>query len=106
MHINLSPKDIVAGAIAYPRRMCGIYFLVDDGEIVYVGQAVDLRRRLVEHYELGAKPFDSYFFLPTNESDLDAVEAHYIHALKPKYNHAKSWGRQPIKYLLSQVPPV
>lgn len=70
-----------------PRWMTsGVYFLVHLGKVVYVGQSVGVQARIAQHAAEGAKEFTHAFFLPVPPSDLDAVEASFIRALRPPYN--------------------
>jgi len=64
----------------------GVYFLYRDGVVVYVGQAVDIRRRIGQHLGEGAKRFDAVSSIPCNPSRLDAVEQYYIKRFTPEYN--------------------
>ena len=65
----------------------GVYFLCHEGAVVYVGQSVNVFGRVGAH--IGAKTFDSVWFVRVPPSDLDFVEGRLIHTLKPKYNHDK-----------------
>jgi hypothetical protein len=67
----------------------GIYFLHCCGEVVYVGQAVDVRRRLGNHVSEGTKPFDAVSMMPCDVDDLDARERHFIQQLLPRYNSCR-----------------
>lgn len=64
----------------------GIYFLYDREVVVYVGQAVDVRRRIADHIGQGLKRFDAVSFIPCRPDTLLAVERTYIERLRPKYN--------------------
>jgi len=66
----------------------GVYFLYRDGVVVYVGQAVDVRRRIGVHIGEGVKVFDSVSFVPCAQSGLLALEKQYIERLQPEYNKA------------------
>jgi hypothetical protein len=65
---------------------CVIYFLVHDGEVVYVGQSADWPARLVTHVKQGEKRFDSVFTLGVDRLSLREVESKYIKEFQPKYN--------------------
>lgn len=64
----------------------GIYFLSRAGKVVYVGQAVDMRRRIGQHIAEGTKAFDAVSGLACNLADLNAEERRYIVRLLPEYN--------------------
>lgn len=64
--------------------LSAVYFLVDRGEVVYVGQSVNFLRRVLKHME--KKVFDRAFYVPTPMADLVATEKKYIRRFRPKYN--------------------
>lgn len=66
--------------------ICGIYFLVNKDEVIYVGKSINIVIRILSHYR-SPKIFTSIKYLECNEKDLDKLETHYIVALKPKYNN-------------------
>jgi hypothetical protein len=68
-------------AAVYP----GVYFLVKDNEVVYVGQSVSVAKRIGAHFE--NKDFDHAFCMRVPRSDMNYVEGQFIRALKPKYNY-------------------
>lgn len=71
----------------------GIYFLIKNGEIVYVGQSSDIYRRISEH-RLGVpkrkgppKDFDEWDYYEIEDEDKrDVVEYFLINLLKPRLN--------------------
>lgn len=63
----------------------GIYFLLDDGEVVYVGKTTNVYGRIVQH--LVDKKFDRYYFHPCKPYEVDELEVKYILAYEPKYNN-------------------
>lgn len=65
-----------------------IYFLIQNDEVVYVGQSSNLTLRVATHRD--QKEFDRvlYFFHP--QDLLNHTEAALIRYLKPKYNIAQS----------------
>lgn len=69
------------------RPACGIYFLINEDEIVYVGKSVDLHRRVAEHYAHW-KQFDCYTYIACLPEQLDQLERHYIRDLRPSLNVA------------------
>jgi len=76
--------EIIDGAIP-AHASIGVYFLIRQGVIVYVGQTTDLLGRLARHRRLG-REFDSYNFIPVDRGRLDEVESAYIAALMPQMN--------------------
>jgi hypothetical protein len=88
---KLSVAEIVERAEAYrvgfgPDER-GIYFLLSEGEIVYVGKSYSVRERLSQHWFEKVKPFDAVsFVLPVPEKFIDAVESFYVHSFNPPFN--------------------
>lgn len=70
----------------------GIYFLYSCGQLVYVGQAVNVHMRVLGHISEGTKQFDSFGWIPFPEGDLDEFEANYIIELKPPLNKSLPHG--------------
>jgi hypothetical protein len=68
------------------QLLCGIYFLCQGGEVVYVGQSITVAARVSSHASEGIKQFDSAWFVPCEEWRLGCVEAHWIEVLRPRYN--------------------
>jgi len=66
-------------------RVVGIYFLVKDNDIVYVGQSIEVPSRVRGHKSTGKK-FDSAYFIPVPEAALNEVERAFIAVLKPPLN--------------------
>lgn len=66
----------------------GVYFLVEDDEVVYVGQSTNPAARIPDHAQ--HKKFTRVYMVPVPPSALDEVEGALIRTLKPKYNF---WGR-------------
>ena len=78
----VSEQYIVAKA-EYFENQCGVYFLVKDNRVVYVGQSVQISARLADHAK--TKNFDSYAFIRCDKEKLNVLESLYIHALSPEY---------------------
>lgn len=66
-------------------KYTNIYYLYKAGEIVYIGQAVDIISRLAAHMK--QKEFDDckYFRIPYDENRT-RIEIEHIKHHKPKYN--------------------
>lgn len=84
---SLSEKDLKGGFIGDysdgQSPVKSIYFLTLDGGVVYVGQTLDITKRIGGHRE---KLFDSFSFINVNESDASNVESNYIVKFNPDYN--------------------
>lgn len=76
--------SIRATRTAAPKTGCGVYFLFDDDNVVYVGQSVEIAARIGQHAK--TKGFDSYAWIAVPEELLDAVEQFYITTLQPPLN--------------------
>lgn len=70
----------------------GIYFLVKNGEVVYVGQSVNPGFRIATHMADDRKDFDSAFLVPVPASRLNDVEGAMIRLLRPRLNGGKRAG--------------
>lgn len=79
----LGESAIVAGAMAW-AKVSGIYFLIRDGRVVYVGQSVDVFGRISTHQR--DKTFDAIAYVPCERHLLDKMESLYIHTLRPPLN--------------------
>lgn len=76
-------EEIVASATDW-YNVCGVYFLLLKGEIVYIGQSVSVAARVSSHRS--SKDFDSVAFVHCEEEFLDVLETLYILAYSPKLN--------------------
>lgn len=79
----MNESEILARAVAL-NSLSGVYFLIRDGKVTYVGQAKNVMARINAH--IGEKQFDSFSFLPVAADKLDAIEALYIVWLRPAEN--------------------
>ena len=77
--------DLLQGDYRFPA----VYFLHDEGEIVYVGQSKTLRWRIEQHLSEGVKTFDAVSFARCCVSRLLEVEGEYIRKLSPRYNNCQ-----------------
>lgn len=69
----------------------GVYFLVFDDVVVYVGQSIHVMARVAWHTR--DKIFDRAFYVPVDPKELDAVEGAFIRALAPKWNGRTDVGK-------------
>lgn len=67
-----------------------VYFLLRGRVVVYVGQSVQLLRRIISHQ--ADKEFDRVLFIVVPATQLSEIERKFIKLLKPEYNvmHNKS----------------
>lgn len=68
----------------YCHKTPCIYFLLQEGVIVYVGMSTSLQVRISSHSQ--DKIFDRVLYLDYHDSNIEEVEASFIRYLKPKYN--------------------
>lgn len=66
--------------------ICGIYFLIEGDEIVYVGQSRDILARIGVHHREGEKVFSTFFYIRCEVAAMADLEADYIVSLAPRYN--------------------
>lgn len=66
--------------------MIGIYLLKYQNSVVYVGQSVDVKRRIKEHKQEKKKKFDEFIYISCPDTNLNSVEAFNILKYSPKYN--------------------
>lgn len=67
-----------------------VYFLIDRGQVVYVGQTTNLLQRIADHYAGGeGKSFDEVYFVPVKIQELCQVEAAFIARLAPRLNESR-----------------
>lgn len=79
--------------------LCGIYFLIKNHKIVYIGQTTNLHARLASHeYKYNTK-FDAVRFIPCEGSKLWRYEKRWILKFKPKYNNKAVCGLETSKYM-------
>lgn len=89
----LTREQIVLNSLPIPPRQ-GIYFLISDGEIVYIGQTRNLASRLGNH--VNSKDFSGYYILPVDDpKSLDDLERAYITEFKPRLNKIRFWCGEP-----------
>lgn len=89
----LTDEQIVslAGPVTDAWRVAGIYFLVNDGRIVYVGQSKNIGRRIEDHGEAG-KIFSGVTWFQAPPFFLDDIEAYYIDRIGPELNVRRQIG--------------
>lgn len=85
MNINLDDLRSSAQTAVLPR-ICGLYFLFKDTELVYIGKGADIYCRVRQHREGEIKEFDSWSYVEVDPETLAAAEQALIEEYKPKYN--------------------
>ena len=56
----------------------GVYFLYNKGELVYIGKATNITRRIVDHVEEGTKEFDTVRYTKIPVDSITSVETELI----------------------------
>lgn len=90
-HDNKDPPDppecagLVLDAKSMLKGVCGIYFVHRDSELIYVGKAYDVGRRLSGHHVAADSDYVSVVSMAPSEIHL--AELFYIYRLRPKLNH-------------------
>jgi hypothetical protein len=79
----LREEELVSAALPWDEPI-GVYFLVQDHRVVYVGQSVNILTRIREHR--ASKVFNRFAYVACTKDELDFLESLYIHYLRPKYN--------------------
>jgi hypothetical protein len=67
----------------------GIYFLLKNSKVVYVGQSLSIASRVINHQHEKQKDFDQIFYLKASPNDLLKLEHFYINYFKPIYNNSE-----------------
>ena len=78
----LRANSIVEQSLPWGRES-GVYFLIDNNEVVYVGQSVNIYARIAQHTD---KRFTHYAVIPCQPESLNKLESLYIHLLTPRLN--------------------
>jgi len=95
----LSKEDILNKKIKYEREV-GIYFLIKEEEIVYIGQSISISSRICSHSTSRLKDFDSYYFVNCFREELDELETKYIYKFMPRHNlYNSKLGREKKRYV-------
>lgn len=70
------------------EKACGVYFLLKENEIVYIGQSINCFSRVSSHTNDATKDFNRVCYVPVNSDELNAIEEILIAIFKPKHNRA------------------
>lgn len=79
----VSEEKIIAHAMPWDGKCCGIYFLVREERIIYVGASRNVYIRMPRHKGRG---FDRWYWIPCEEEHLEVVERFYITTMLPEQN--------------------
>ena len=95
----LADKDLLlqsivdsAAGLNGMSAVSGVYFLLRDDELVYIGQSVNVANRIAAHCGEGTKQFNRACFIPVDRTDLNLVESALIALFWPEHNkHPGMW---------------
>jgi excinuclease UvrABC nuclease subunit len=79
---------ILENCIEYEEpKYCGVYFLIYRNKVVYVGQSIDIKRRINDHVKKREIKF-THWYCQQYDSDVARTEKerYFIVLLKPKHN--------------------
>lgn len=80
-------KDIEHAKQLETVQPCHVYFLLKEGEVVYVGQTGSAwPNRIENHVRDEGKDFDDVWYVEVDRESMDEVEAHYIAFFRPPLN--------------------
>jgi hypothetical protein len=65
--------------------LIGVYLLMLEGKIVYVGSSLDMPQRVAGHRSNG-RPFERALYIATTAGEREALERILIHAIDPPQN--------------------
>src|SRR5262249_16818161 len=72
---------------------CGVYILVNEGTVVYVGKSKNLWSRIGSHMKGESKmKFDRLLFKFCPEADLEALESRLYWSYLPKHNKIQPYN--------------
>jgi hypothetical protein len=79
------------------NKGCGIYFLICNGSVSYIGKTTDLANRLMQH-KIQLMDYDSFRFIKCDEDKLDLYEKRWINKFKPEHNHTNKGRKKQKSY--------
>ena len=84
IHKQLRDEDSSIQILYYKQKLLsGVYLLACKNEIVYVGQSVNIHRRIENHTHI---KYDTVYYIPVTGDHRLVLEAYWIKKLKPLYN--------------------
>jgi len=93
----LTAIDIIKNSIDF-TPVIGVYFLIHENIITYIGKSTHIRRRVIQHQNDG-RVFNAYSFILCGVDELDIIEKLYIRLFDPKENieHRLTVSRKSLK---------
>jgi hypothetical protein len=93
------PGGIIKRKGQNPNAVCpliGVYLLLLNGQIVYVGSSTKMPERVNGHRTNG-RPFDQVFYIATTADEREALERTLIKAIDPPQNRQHREARAPVR---------
>lgn len=69
-------------------QVCGVYFMIRKGKIVYIGKSIDVFTRVFYSNSSMKGKFDYVRIIPCSPDKLCSYEKRWIIKFRPKHNHA------------------
>lgn len=89
--LKLASKiQIIESSVGF-SQITGVYFLIKETEIVYIGQSINCPKRIAEHTK--DKDFDNFTIIKCERDELDILESLYIFKFEPKLNKVFTGSR-------------
>lgn len=82
------------------KKSSYIYFLINNGIIVYVGQSFQLLGRIQNHIDNDGKAFDAISVIEVDRKSLNIYERLYINTIKPQLNRTNYTNLDIIDYIV------
>jgi len=82
--LGLLSKGEILSMARPQRKQCGVYFLIENNDIVYVGQSTNIDARVASHH--GTKAFSYVAHVECPQNHLNPLEALYISKFSPPLN--------------------
>lgn len=89
---DLLSEELIVGNSKPYQKGPAIYFLIQGGKVVYVGQSKNVNERIGHHITQQGKPFDAYYAVYVDRLIVNVIESAYIEAFQPIYNHRENKG--------------
>ena len=100
---HLATKAKIIEAASSFDRETGVYFLLNKGEIVYIGQSVHVRTRVDMHRQEKKIEFDAVAYVLCDKKDLDFLESMYIYKFSPCCNGNTQQGSKAAPVSIQQI---
>lgn len=100
-NFNLEINHILYSRIRFEKTQ-GVYFLILNKEIIYIGMTNHVFRRINQHQNDG-KIFDSFFYIKCQKEKCAELEKFYIKKFMPKFNIEHKENSHRKKYKTNKV---